>query len=101
MAFLYGGGGGSDRIQRSRRANGVADHANEGENAQPRMKQGFPEACAALAQHVFAEWAQSTAVTRSHDVAEAIWRAVTDPASPMRLAAGKDALALVEAELAA
>lgn len=65
------------------------------------MKRGFPEAYATLARHVFAEWVQSTAVTRSREVAEAIWRAATDPASPMRSAAGKDASALLEAELAA
>lgn len=33
-------------------------------------------------------------VTEARDVAEAVWRAVTDPASPPRIAAGADALAL-------
>jgi hypothetical protein len=32
--------------------------------------------------------------TRSQDVAEAVWRAATDPSSPMRIPAGADALAL-------
>lgn len=81
---------------------GRAPETRFGENAQPRMKNGFPEPYAALAQDVFAEWAQSTAVTRSRDVAEAVWRAATDPACPMRLPAGEDALALAEAgEIAA
>ena len=65
-----------------------------GENAQPRMQGGIPEAYAALAQSVFAQWRQSTAVTRAPDVAEAVWRAANDPASPMRIAAGADAVAL-------
>jgi len=34
-------------------------------------------------------------VTQAPDVAEAIWRAVTDPAAPMRLPAGADAVALM------
>ena len=33
-------------------------------------------------------------VTRPLDVAEAVWRAATDPASPPRMAAGADAIAL-------
>jgi hypothetical protein len=35
-----------------------------------------------------------TEVTHSSDVAEAVWRAVTDPSTPMRLPAGADAVAL-------
>jgi len=65
-----------------------------GENAQPRIQGGIPEAYAALAQSVFAGWAQSSAVTRALDVAEAVWRAANDPSSPMRIAAGADAVAL-------
>jgi hypothetical protein len=30
-------------------------------------------------------------------VAEAVWRAATDPAAPMRIPAGEDAVALAEA----
>lgn len=36
----------------------------------------------------------SSPVTHSQDVAEAVWRAVTDAAAPMRIAAGADAVAL-------
>jgi hypothetical protein len=32
--------------------------------------------------------------TRSTDVAEAVWRAATDPSAPMRIPAGADAVAL-------
>jgi hypothetical protein len=33
----------------------------------------------------------SSPVTRAQDVAEAVWRAATDPSSPMRVLAGADA----------
>jgi hypothetical protein len=49
-----------------------------------------------MAKNAFAGWAQSSIVTRSRDVAEAVWRAATDPASPMRIAAGADAVALAK-----
>jgi len=32
--------------------------------------------------------------TQSADVAEAVWQAATDPAAPMRIPAGADAVAL-------
>ena len=64
------------------------------ENAQPRMQGGIPEPYADLAQSVFAQWRQSSVVTRAPDVAEAVWRAANDPSSPMRIAAGADAVAL-------
>jgi NAD(P)-dependent dehydrogenase (short-subunit alcohol dehydrogenase family) len=69
-----------------------------GENARSRMDGSIPEAYADLAGRVFAGWAQSTEeVTQAQDVAEAVWRAATDPACPMRLAAGADAVALATA----
>jgi NAD(P)-dependent dehydrogenase (short-subunit alcohol dehydrogenase family) len=64
-----------------------------GENAQPRMQGGIPEPYAALAQNVFAQWRQSSVVTRAPEVAEAVWRAANDPSSPMRIAADAVALA--------
>ena len=76
---------------------GRAPETRFGDNAQPRMQGGIPEAYADLAQRVFAEWGQSSAVTRALDVAEAVWRAANDPACPVRLAAGADAVALAEA----
>lgn len=76
---------------------GRAPETRFGESARQRMETSIPEAYAELAQHIFAEWSQSTTVTNTQDVTEAIWRAATDPSSPMRIVAGADALALVEA----
>ncbi|HET8555557.1 MAG TPA: SDR family oxidoreductase [Rhodanobacteraceae bacterium] len=71
-----------------------------GENAQAQGRtQGLDhEAYAGLARRVFAEiTSEAGPVTYSRDVAEATWRAVTDPASPMRIPAGADAIALANA----
>ncbi len=59
----------------------------------------FPPAYEELAQNVFSHWAQQPAdqITTATDVAEAVWRAVTDPAAPMRIPAGADAVALAKA----
>lgn len=73
---------------------GRAPGTSFGKNAQPRMQDSIPAAYAGLAQQVFAEWSQSTVVTKAQDVAEAVWRAANDPASPMRIVAGADAVAL-------
>jgi NAD(P)-dependent dehydrogenase (short-subunit alcohol dehydrogenase family) len=77
---------------------GRAPETRFGENAQGRMTGGMPEAYLPLAQQVFAGWQQSDEeVTRASDVAEAVWRAVTDPSEPMRLPAGADAVATAAA----
>ena len=69
-----------------------------GDNARSRMTNGFPDAYADLVQRVFAGWEQgSSEVTHSRDVAEAVWRAATDPSCPMRLPAGADAVAVAGA----
>lgn len=74
---------------------GRAPETRFGENARSRMRAGFPEAYAGLAQSVLARWEQeSSAITRPLDVAQTVWRAATDPSCPMRLAAGADAVAL-------
>ena len=66
-----------------------------GQNARARMQNGIPEAYAAIAERVFSGWQESSSeVTYARDVAEAIWRAATDPSCPMRLPAGADAVAL-------
>jgi NAD(P)-dependent dehydrogenase (short-subunit alcohol dehydrogenase family) len=76
---------------------GRAPTTSFGANAQARMQGAIPEAYAGLAQEVFAEWAKSTEeVTQTADVAEAVWRAATDPGAPMRIAAGADAVALMQ-----
>ncbi|MFM0000615.1 SDR family oxidoreductase [Paraburkholderia dipogonis] len=72
---------------------GRAPETRFGENAQSRMQSGVPEAYSELAQRVFAQWQQESAITRSLDVAEAAWRAADDPSSPLRIAAGADAIA--------
>ena len=73
---------------------GRAPETRFGENARPRMQGAIPEPYTDLARSVFAGWAQSSAVTRPLDVAEAVWRAANDPSSPVRIVAGADALAL-------
>jgi NAD(P)-dependent dehydrogenase (short-subunit alcohol dehydrogenase family) len=65
-----------------------------GKNALARMQGSIPEAYDELAQGIFAEWSQSTVETEIKDVVEAVWRAVTDSTSPMRIFAGADAVAL-------
>jgi NAD(P)-dependent dehydrogenase (short-subunit alcohol dehydrogenase family) len=72
---------------------GRAPETRFGENAQSRMRSGVPEAYSELAQRVFTQWQQESAITRSLDVAEAVWRAANDPTSPLRIAAGADAIA--------
>ena len=72
---------------------GRAPSTSFGANARERLQ--THAASAELTQSVFEGWAQATeAVTEAGDVAEAIWRAATDPASPMRIPAGADAVAL-------
>jgi NAD(P)-dependent dehydrogenase (short-subunit alcohol dehydrogenase family) len=72
---------------------GRAPETRFGANAQARIQ--IPEEYAGLAQEVFAEWSKQTEITHGVDVAEAVWRAANDPACPMRIAAGADALALM------
>ena len=63
-----------------------------GDNAR-RHVHGFEhEAYAALVKKVVAGMQDtSTPLTHAQDVAEAVWRAATDPSAPMRIAAGADA----------
>lgn len=76
---------------------GRAPDTSFGENARARMTAGVPESYADMAQHVFAAMQAGGPVTNSSDVAEAVWRAATDPSCPMRLPAGADAVAAAEA----
>jgi len=73
---------------------GRAPETRFGENARSRMEGSIPPAYAELAQGVFAQWSQSSEVTQAQDVAEAEWRAATDPSTPVRIPAGADAVAL-------
>lgn len=62
------------------------------ENARRHMYGLDHEAYAGLAKEVFARLSDtSTPVTRAQDVAEAVWRATTNPSCPMRIPAGADA----------
>jgi NADP-dependent 3-hydroxy acid dehydrogenase YdfG len=69
-----------------------------GDNARKLMSPDVPQAYAEFRDRVFAAVRDaSTPVTQAQDVAEAVWRAVTDPAAPMRIPAGADAVALAGA----
>lgn len=76
---------------------GLAPETAFGDNARARMGMSFPEPYADLAAQVFAGFENPGDVTRPTDVAEAVWRAATDPSAPMRLPAGADAVALAAA----
>jgi NAD(P)-dependent dehydrogenase (short-subunit alcohol dehydrogenase family) len=71
---------------------GRAPDTRFGENAQTRMQHGFPVPYAGFAQRTFEKLTESTEITQSVDVAEAVWRAANDPSSPMRIPAGADAV---------
>ena len=73
---------------------GRAPDTRFGDNARARMRDGFPDAYAGLVRDVFSGWSQPSEVTHSRDVAEAVWRAATDPSCPMQLPAGADAVAM-------
>jgi NAD(P)-dependent dehydrogenase (short-subunit alcohol dehydrogenase family) len=78
---------------------GRAPSTSFGANARQRMDVSGHEAYADFTQRVFAAVRESSTpdspVTYAADVAEAVWRAVTDTAAPMRIAAGADAVALM------
>ena len=71
---------------------GAAPETAFSRNAQVRMQDGIPAAYAEFAQSVFARRGQSSLVTYAQDVTDAVWRAVTDSSSPLRLPAGADAV---------
>lgn len=71
---------------------GRAPDTRFGANAQAQGM-NFPAAYQAPIQQAFAGLQQAdTPITESQDVAEAVWRAATDPDSPLRLPAGADAV---------
>jgi len=67
-------------------------------NAQARMQEAIPEAYAGFAERVFAGRAEGGPVTHAADVVQAVWRAATDTAPPLRLPAGADAEALANTQ---
>ncbi len=78
---------------------GRAPETAFGDNHRKHMAFGTPDAYGEIVKGVFAEWARQPAdeVTHVADVAEGVWRAATDPACPMRLPAGADAVAAMAA----
>lgn len=76
---------------------GAAPDTSFGSTAVSRLQEngGFPDAYAKFANGVIAAMrTPGASKTLSSDVAEAIWRAATDPFAPMRIPAGADAVAL-------
>jgi short-subunit dehydrogenase len=73
---------------------GQAPETHFAKNAQPRMQGGVSEAYDGFAKSVFAGMGKASAVTLASDVAEAVWNAANDPTSPVRIAAGADAVAM-------
>ncbi|WP_110949119.1 SDR family oxidoreductase [Pseudomonas bohemica] len=77
---------------------GRAPGTRFGDNARRLMGESIPDAYVEFRERVF-EAVRDThsPVTHALDVAEAVWQAVTDPAAPMRIPAGADAVALSDA----
>ncbi|GGK52859.1 SDR family NAD(P)-dependent oxidoreductase [Salinarimonas ramus] len=72
---------------------GSAPETSFGRNAVARMGMDVPEAYGPFVQAVFRSLQSPGEKTQALDVAQAVWRAVTDPAAPMKLPAGADARA--------
>lgn len=70
---------------------GSAPTTDFGKNAMARMGMDVPAAYEAFVRNIFASMRSSTEKTEAADVAQAVWRAVTEPDAPMRQPAGADA----------
>ena len=64
-----------------------------GANAFPHLRGADDAAYAPMMEHFVANVRGPGPVTHPLDVAEAIWRAATDPSAPLRIPAGEDAVA--------
>lgn len=73
---------------------GYAPTTRFSQNTELRVQDLIPEAYAAFAQPIFAEFARPALVTTEADVAEAVWRAANDTSGKLRFPAGPDAVAL-------
>ena len=73
---------------------GSAPTTGFGKNAVARMGMDVPAPYEAFVQDYFATMRSATEKTQPADVAQAVWRAVTEPDAPMRLPAGADAKTL-------
>ena len=76
---------------------GRAPETRFAENGASRLHGLDHPAYADLVQAFRTRVSQPGPITHSQDVAEAVWRAVTDPASPLKIPAGADAEALAAA----
>ena len=76
---------------------GYAPTTRFSQNTELRIEDLIPEAYAAFAQPIFAEFAKPAMVTTETDVAEAVWRAANDTSGQLRFPAGPDAVALSRA----
>lgn len=70
---------------------GSAPETSFGRNAVARMGMDVPEAYGPFVQAYFQTLKSATEKTQASDVAQAVWRAVTDETAPMKLPAGADA----------
>ncbi|MEI7298410.1 SDR family oxidoreductase [Paraburkholderia tropica] len=73
---------------------GRAPETRFAENGSSRMQGLDHEAYADLVKGFMARFSEPGPITHAQDVAEAVWRAVTDASSPLRIPAGADAVAL-------
>lgn len=76
---------------------GRAPETRFAENGGSRMQGLDHQAYADLVKGFMTRFTEPGPISHPHDVAEAVWRAVTDPSSPVRIPAGADAAALAEA----
>lgn len=72
---------------------GSAPQTSFGKNAVARMGMDVPEAYGSFVEACFQSLRSASEKTEARDVANAVWRAVTDPSAPMMLPAGADAQA--------
>lgn len=70
---------------------GSAPGTSFGKNAFARMGMDIPEAYSSFVHDYLKGLRASTEATKAQDVAQAVWRAVTEPEAPMRIPAGADA----------
>lgn len=80
---------------------GSAPETAFGRNAVARMGMDVPDDYGPFMQAVLGSLRAARDRTQAGDVAEAVWRAVTEPDAPMRLLAGADARAMADAQSAA
>jgi NAD(P)-dependent dehydrogenase (short-subunit alcohol dehydrogenase family) len=77
---------------------GRAPETRFAENGRSRILGLDHESYSDLVQGFMARLSAPGPITHSQDVAEAVWRAVTDPSSPVRIPAGADAVAWAAAD---